>query len=508
MPKPHSPTEQPLIQISPFGKDCRAVLVFPEPYHTASSNLGFHQVFRLIGQHRNWSCERAVVEPGRPIHTLEGNRNLSEFDLIAFSVPFELGYLNVLKALHKQPGFELLSRNRGEHDPIVAMGGIAVSTNPAVMAPFADLLILGEGEAVLPDILGTLADLLRESAPKTKILEACARIDAVYVPSVHGESPKLIAYGRKHDMDESPPHSAWLTEETEFGNTLLFEISRGCPCACRFCMIRRSQKPLRAVSVSRILELTDGVRETLSTFTTGETSLPKIGLVGAAVASHPDFEEVYRSLHERGWEITVAAIEIDKATEGLLDLLSRSQKTLTLAPERGLEAERFRLGKRISDEHLLHVAQSAGELGIPRLKLYFVVGIVAPEFYGANKDRPGVEIHPPEWMQCPPGEEGSTDEIFQHEAESVSDLVNRIAEVYRPRGKRGTIAVTCSPFIPKPHTPWEGWPMASEKQLKHLDKILRNHLGKTRAPSTSRSALRRHFSKGCSRRETSHWRLS
>jgi hypothetical protein len=70
------------------------------------------------------------------------------------------------------------------------------------------------------------------------------------------------------------------------------------------------------------------------------------------------------------------------------------------------------------------------------------------------------------------------DEIFQHEAESVSDLVNRIAEVYRPQGKRGTIAVTCSPFIPKPHTPWEGWPMASEKQLKHLDKILRNRLGK------------------------------
>ncbi|MCA9443662.1 MAG: hypothetical protein KC964_22870, partial [Candidatus Omnitrophica bacterium] len=227
----------------------------------------------------------------------------------------------------------------------------------------------------------------------------------------------------------------------------------------------------------RILELVDRLPREIPSGRGEETVRPKVGLVGAAVASHPDFEEICRRLREKGWGITASAIEIDKVTDGMLDLLSESQKTLTLAPERGIEAERYRLGKQISDDHLLQVAQRASELGMPRLKMYFVGGLVAPEFYGSDTDRPGAEVNLPDWLKGLEGEDYH-DAIFHHEAEAVANLVERIAEVFQPKGKTGTIGVTCSPFIPKPHTPWAGWPMAPENGLKRLDKILKKRLGK------------------------------
>ncbi len=476
MPRTRSHQELPLVSISPFGKDFRAVLVFPEPYSVASSNLAFHQIYRIIGQHPRWSCERAVVEPAEPVQSLEGGHPLREFDLIAFTIPFEFGYLNAIKALDES-GIPLLAEERSEGDPLVVMGGIAPAANPAVMAPFCDLFLLGEGEASLPTALDRMAALLEQSCSRLSLLENLTDLPGAYVPALHGEQPNPISYARVKNMDTHPPCSAWLTPETEFDNTFLFEISRGCPCGCRFCMIRLSQKPLRAVSVDRILELVEELPIQVPAPNGIGKERPRIGLVGAAVASHPDFEELCLRLREKGWEITASAIEIDKVTEGILDLLARSQKTLTLAPERGIEAERFRLGKRISDEHLLDVARRASELGMPRLKMYFVCGIVAPEFYGAGSDRAGIEIHLPDWLSSAHEREAYCERIFEHEAEAVANLVERIAEIFRPPGKPGTIGVTCSPFIPKPHTPWAGWPMATEKGLKSLDRILRKRLG-------------------------------
>lgn len=468
--------EVPLIEMSPFGKDFRSVLVFPEPYSIASSNLAFHQIYRILGQHPSWSCERAVVEANQRILTFETGKPLEEFDLIAFTVPFELGYLNVIKALDDSP-IPLFAKDRGDPDPLVVMGGIAAAANPAVMSPFVDLFLLGEGEASLPPLLDLVALRIKEGYTRLSILEEAAQLPGAYIPIIHGPQPAPIRYARVEDMDEFPPCSAWLTGETEFDHTFLFEISRGCPCGCRFCMIRLSQKPLRAVSVDRILEMVDQLPREIPSGKREETVQPKVGLVGAAVASHPDFEEICRRLRERGWRITASAIEIDKVTEGMLDLLAESQKTLTLAPERGIEAERYRLGKKISDDHLLQVARRASELGMPRLKMYFVGGLVAPEFYGSDTDRPGAEIELPEWLQGLEGEEYQ-DAIFHHEAESVASLVERIAEVFKPKGQTGTIGVTCSPFIPKPHTPWQGWPMAPENGLKRLDKILKKRLGR------------------------------
>ncbi len=477
MPRTKFHPEFPLVSISPFGKDFRAVLVFPEPYAVASSNLAFHQIYRIIGQHPHWSCERAVVEHGEPVRTIEGGRPLNEFDLIAFTVPFEFGYLNVIRALDES-GIPLLAAERGGRDPLVVMGGVAPSANPVVMAPFTDLFLLGEGEASLPITLDRIASLLGESQSRLAILEAATNLPGAYVPTIHGEQPAPIAYARVKDMDDYLPCSAWLTPDTEFDSTFLFEISRGCPCGCRFCMIRLSQRPLRAVSVERIEEMVHDLPVQVPKAGGDGSERPRIGLVGAAVASHPAFEDICRRLREKGWEITASAIEIDKVSEGILDLLARSQKTLTLAPERGIELERYRLGKRISDESLLDVARRASELGMPRLKMYFICGIVAPEFYGAQTDRAGVEIHLPDWLSQVEEPEAYYERIFEHEAESVAGLVERITEVFRPAGKPGTIGVTCSPFVPKPHTPWAGWPMATERGLKSLDRILRKRLGR------------------------------
>lgn len=469
MPRPTSPQEYPLVSISPFGKDFRAVLVFPESYAVASSSLAFHQIYRLIGQHPSWSCERAVIEPGSPVQTLEGGRPLNEFDLIAFTVPFEFSYLNVIRALDES-AVPLLAAERGQGDPLVVMGGIAPSANPAVMAPFVDLFLLGEAEDSLPTTLNRLASLLEKSHSRSELLEAATELPHTYVPAVHGEHPAPITYSRVKNMEAFPPHSAWLTPGTEFDNTFLIEISRGCPGGCRFCMIRLSQKPLRAVSLQRLEELIDDLPVEIPSPDGRGGVRPRIGLVGAAVASNPGFEELCRRLTDKGWEITASAIEIDKVTDGVLDLLASSQKTLTLAPERGIESERFRLGKRIKDEHLFEAARHASELGMPRLKMYFVCGIIAPEFYQAADE-------PAEWLSTAKDPELYHERIFEHEAEAVGNLVERIAAVFKPGGKPGTIGVTCSPMIPKPHTPWAGWPMATEKGLKSLDRHLRKRLG-------------------------------
>jgi hypothetical protein len=156
-------------------------------------------------------------------------------------------------------------------------------------------------------------------------------------------------------------------------------------------------------------------------------------------------------------------------TDSLIAILGRSQKTLTLAPERGNEAERYRLGKRISDSVILETVERAALAGIQQLKLYFVCGLVAGEFYSDDvKNNPESN----EKKKLP------AKEVIQHESESIAGFVSKLAKCFRDINRAGTLSVTCSPFIPKPHTPWAGWPMMSEADLRKLDQTLVHQLGK------------------------------
>lgn len=443
------PDEFWLKPASPFGKPLRAALVFPDHYRLAASNLGFQIVFDVIQNHLDWSCERFVLDS--PERSLETGMELSGFDAVFVCLSFEGNYIDLVRLLQRM-NWPIRRSDRNATSPPLILGGIAISANPFPLADLADFVIIGEAEAALPSFLSQLAKSLL--CPTNVFNRAVfAGLPGVFVPDLNGTAELPVDWARTPDLKGSSHHSAWITPDTEFSHTVLVEVARGCPNSCRFCMVRQAQQPLRFSPRPEIIQRLDPLRAQLT-----QAGLPtRVGLLGAAVATHPDFLQLCRELRERGWELNASALEIDKTSEELVRLLVHSQKTLTIAPERPDENQRFQLGKKITDAQLFDLVEIASRSGVRRLKLYFMTGLVD---------------------NAMPGEERSIKQYIEQESTQISGFVETIAARFRKHNPAGQVLVTCSPFVPKAHTPWQGRPCGDEKTLRALAKSLTKALGR------------------------------
>jgi radical SAM superfamily enzyme YgiQ (UPF0313 family) len=238
---------QPIKQAGSF----RMALCYPNLYFVGMSNLGFHSVYQMLNAHPDVLCERAFLpddvdredleRTGHPLTTVESGSDLRNFHVLAFSVSFENDYLHVLRML-RLSGIPLRAKDRGPRDPVVVMGGAAVFLNPEPLAPFADLIAVGEGEALVPQLVSALAG----AADARRGIEGLAEKDGFYVPSRHEvryhEDGTVAAYdgpGRAIRQRGWPgkmalPQSVILTPNTEMSMKFMVEISRGCTCLCRF----------------------------------------------------------------------------------------------------------------------------------------------------------------------------------------------------------------------------------------------------------------------------------
>ena len=435
----------------------RIALAYPNLYFVGMSNLGFQGVHQLFNGFPEVLCERAFLpddvdkedleRTGQPLTSLESGTELRAFDVLAFSVSFENDYLHVLRIL-RLAGIPLRAADRGRGDPLVVLGGAAMFLNPEPLAPFADLIAVGEGESLVPKLMAALL-----GTPDRRLaLDSLSEKDGFYVPSrytvrYHGDGtvaaydgPGPVIRQRGWPGQMALPQSVFLTPHTEMSMKFMVEISRGCPCMCRFCWAGYNYLPVRGFSRQEIVDRAREVRAYTN----------KIGLVSTAVCDHPEIDGIVDDLAGLGYEVSVASLRLDDLTPGfVLKLADTGVQGLTLAPECGSDRMRKILNKQFTNEEILDKATWIFENGIRNLKLYYMVGL--------------------------PWEEHADVEAIVALTERIRE---RMLDVGRKRGRVGRIHPSVNPFVPKPGTPYQWLPMEDPRETDRKLQFLRKAFGR------------------------------
>jgi radical SAM superfamily enzyme YgiQ (UPF0313 family) len=398
------------------------------------SNLGIHAIYRLLNSYNEVVCERAFWEIENrdkrlPPISLESQRPLSDFAVLAFSVSYELDYFNVVKIL-KASGIPLYAADRDERHPLVIAGGPCIIANPMPLSLFFDCLCIGEAEPIVPAMLPSIAKDI--SGKRSDRLKALASLPGIYVPQYYSGKP--IARQWAKNLDDFPVTSVILTPDTELGDLYLIEVERGCNWGCRFCLTSNAFRPMRYRSLdSLIAQAKEGLKYR-----------KRLGLVGAAVTDHPQIEELLLKLGQMGAELSMSSLRIAPLSPIVLRELAKAEaQTVTLAPEAGSNRLRRLIKKGISEDDILEAMGKVAEQGIRQVRLYFMIGLP--------------------W---------ETDE----------DIVDIIRLALKCKGildkqKTGCrIAVNISPFVPKAGTPFQWLPMTQPSILNQRLSRLKNSL--------------------------------
>lgn len=435
----------------------RVAVVYPNLYFVGMSNLGFQGVHALFNDTPGVVCERAFLptdaaranleRTGKPLSSLESGTDLRRFDMLAFSISFENDYLHVLRIL-RLAGIALRPEERSDRDPLIVFGGAAVFLNPEPLAPFADVIAVGEGETLVPKLMDAFAG----AGSRKAALDSLGPKDGFYIPSRYEvrynddgtvalyDGPGPVIRQRAWAGKMGLPQSTILTPHTEMSMKFLVEISRGCPCMCRFCWAGYNYLPVRGFSRSQIVDRAREVR--------GFTS--KIGLVSTAVCDHPEIDAIVDDLAGLDYEVSVASLRLDDLTpEFVFKLVDTGVQGLTLAPECGSDRMRRIINKQFTNDEILDRATWIFENGIQNLKLYYMVGL--------------------------PFEEHSDVEAIVTLTEKIRE---RMIAVGRKRGRVGRLHPSVNPFVPKPGTPYQWLPMEDPKESDRKLQYLRKAFGR------------------------------
>lgn len=408
----------------PFGSERMFGLVFPNSYRLGMASLGFHLVRQLVNASPGWLCERFFMDVDPPV-SVESMHAPHEFRLLAFSVSFEPDYLNVLTFLQRA-GLALKAEDRRSGLPLVLVGGIAVDINAHAIRPFADVVLHGEAETVLPAVLEVCGEC---AAPRAAVLERLAVLPGVEItPGAwracglpRPAEPPASARAHCPEPWRHACHSRIVTPDTEFGEMCLVELARGCAYRCTFCYVGHNIAPYRTMPAGRVMDWIGGMAAVTRRF----------GLVASAVGSHPEIDEICASCDELGVEVSFSSLRAEDVTPAMLRTLARSgTRTVTIAPEAGSAGLRRLLGKTpLTPEQMKDVIRQAVQAGVPNVKLYFMMGL--------------------------PGE---TEEDIRAMAALVDELRREFVAVSRPQGHIGSLSVDVQTYIPKPNTPLQSMP--------------------------------------------------
>jgi radical SAM superfamily enzyme YgiQ (UPF0313 family) len=454
----------------PHGNRLRVALAFPNTYWVGMSNLGFQTMYRLFNAEDDVVCERFFLPPKQelselvasraPLLTLESQTPVGDFDVIAFSVSFEWDYVNVLTLL-RLAGVPRYASERNHHHPLVVVGGAVTFVNPEPLAPFADVVAAGEGEALAP----ALSRAFSAAADRDDLLHRLARERGFYIPSfyepqyasdgtiagyivkpealaVTGDGQGIPLPVRKAALKTTeavdPPVTSIFTPDTEFGARFLVEVVRGCANLCRFCWAGYNYLPVRAFPTARILQLAQAARPHAS----------RVGLVSIALCDHPDIEEILVRLNEMGYAISPASLRLDDLTPTIVRLLRQSgERTITIAPETGSDRLRRVINKTVTNDEILDRAELIFASGIENLKLYYMIGLPT-----------------------------ETDEDLVAIRDLTLQIRDRMLKHARGRGQIGRIIGSVNPLIPKPGTAYQWLPMEDpaivERKIKRLRSLM------------------------------------
>jgi radical SAM superfamily enzyme YgiQ (UPF0313 family) len=435
-------------------------LVFPNTYGVGMSNLGLQLVYELVNQHPDLVCERIFLpdKDGIPL-SVESSRPLADFPVILCSVSFEQDIPSLVRMLI-MAGLAPLAEDRQHEEvkpgtPLIIGGGVCCFINPETVAPFVDMLVIGEAEPVLPAILERLLEKGQFGQRRELLRGMATELPGCYVPQFYhfhyGSDlilnrieiePGVPARVRRLGI-EAPtvaPHSSVLSPAAEFSDLYMVELGRGCSKGCRFCAAGFVYRPPRLWSAPSILaavaERPDGVE--------------RIGLLGMEMVRSAELQEVAERLLMDGCQLSFSSLRADVIGDSLLDLLAKSGlKTVAIAPDGGSERLRRVINKGISREDVLQGAEKLVKVGIVNLKLYFMIGL-------------------------PTETEDDLDEMIT--------LVGEVREIMnvpgRARGRLSTLTLSINPFVPKAWTPFQYYPFNEVGLLKKKFKYLRRGLSK------------------------------
>ena len=451
--------EDSRITVNPHAGQ-KVAIVYPNTYFVGMSNLGLHIIYEEINLRNDSVCERIFLPEKKeleaydktktPLMSVETQRPMHQFDVVAFDVTFEMDYFHIPLML-RHGRVPIMGKDRTEFDPIVIAGGPCATFNPEPFADFIDAFIIGEGEGIVSRVLDIIRDGKMEGLDRHAVLRQLANISGVYVPSLYvpiysddGEfkgyhiaegAPKTIK--RHFEMLTSGGETVVATNYTEFGAMYIIEVARGCGRHCRFCMAGYC---FRVPRVRPLEILKEGVDR-------AEKLGKKVGLMGAAISDYPEVDELVTYIRSKDMRYSCASLRADSLTQAVVDGLADSgQKTITIAPETGSERLRRVINKGISEEHLQNAATLSAKSGIQHMRLYIMIGLPT-----------------------------ETDE----DIEAIVGLAERTQAHMAEVGCKGRLTLSINPFIPKPFTPFQWMAMdhqkTVEKKLQYIKKALQKN---------------------------------
>ena len=451
--------EDSRVTINPHAEQ-KVAIVYPNTYFVGMSNLGLHIIYEEINRHPASVCERIFLPEKKeldvydktktPLMSVETQRPMHQFDVVAFDVTFEMDYFHIPLML-RYGRVPVMSEDRTGFDPIVIAGGPCATFNPEPFADFIDAFIIGEGEGIVTAVLERIRKCRENGESREETISALAQIDGVYVPVLYtpryDDNKRFVGYDiadgapqiiRRHfEPLTSGGETVIATNFTEFGAMYIIEVARGCGRHCRFCMAGYC---FRVPRVRPLDILKEGVDR-------AEKLGKKVGLMGAAISDYPEVDELVTYIRSKDMRYSCASLRADSLTQAVVDGLAESgQKTITIAPETGSERLRRVINKGISEENLRTAAQLSAKSGIQHMRLYIMIGLPT-----------------------------ETDE----DIDAIIGLAERTQAHMAEVGCKGRLTLSINPFIPKPFTPFQWMAMdhqkSVEKKLQYIKKSLQKN---------------------------------
>jgi len=422
--------------------DVKVALCFPDTYEIGMSHIGLKILYSIINNIPYASAERVYApwtdleswlrKNNYPLTSIENQRPLKDFDLIGFTLQYELSYTNVLNMLDLG-GVPIKSADRGDDYPLVIAGG-PCTVNPLPLVPFIDAFVIGDGEDVIKEIMEAVRIQTSAVSTKETLLKLLAELDGVYVPSVHDISKQKVRRRIVDDLDNAPfPDAPLLPYTSIVHDRVAVEISRGCTKGCRFCQAGMIYRPLRERSLETVLAiaqksiLNTGYEEvSFTSLSTGDYSrlLPLIR----------DFNSLCSGTHT---SVSLPSLRVGAVSSEVLKEIKSVRKTgFTIAPEAGTKRLRNVINKDFTDEEYDETLRKLFAEGWNNIKLYFMIGL------------------PTETMA---------------DIDGLIDMAVKALKKGREiTGRRVTVNVGISSFVPKAHTPfqWSGQHSAVELRNK------------------------------------------
>ena len=451
---------------NPAEADVRFAFAFPDTYEIGMSYMGLQILYNILNMQDYVYCERVFApamdmeklmrEENVPLFSIETKTPIKEFDILGFTLQYEMSYTNILNMLNLA-GIPMMSADRDDSYPLLVAGG-PCAFNPEPLADFFDLFLIGDGEEVLPAI----TDLYRKCDSKKEFLKKACQMTGVYVPSFYdvkyNEDGTVAAYIKKYEnapekvgkclIDDIEPLPFPTKNIVPFIDVVhdraSVESFRGCTRGCRFCQAGMIYRPVRERKPETILALAE---EQLK-----NTGHEELSLLSLSTSDHSCFEplalELVKKCAEKHVNLSLPSLRLDSFSFNVLNEIQKYKKSgLTFAPEAGTQRLRNVINKSITEEDIYGAVRKAIELGWKQIKLYFMIGLPTETY----EDLDGI-------------------------AEIAKNILDINFEINGRKGGRFNVTVSVSNFVPKPHTPFQWFGQNTYEEFIEKHKYLSEKL--------------------------------